>query len=93
MSIWADILAERARQEELKQQGKFPFSCADAGINDFERYSVLGEECGEVGKELNEGIKTNCRRVDRRKLRAELIQVAAVAVAWIEHIDKFPDLK
>lgn len=84
--IWDDILRERSRQERLKAAGKFEFSCADDGLNDYERYSILGEEFGEVGHELNEGIPGG--HADIEKLRTELIQVAAVAVAWVEHIDK-----
>ena len=43
-------------------------------------YSVLGEEFGEVGKALCEG------RTD--EYRKELIQVAAVAVAMVESLDR-----
>jgi len=85
-TVQQDIFTERVRQEMLKQRGKFAFTCADAGISNGDRYSVLGEEFGEVGKELNEGIGAD-RSVDLVKLRAELIQVAAVCVAWCEAID------
>jgi hypothetical protein len=88
--IIGDIARERARQEELKLQGKFPFTCADDGITDCQRYTVLGEEFGEVGHELNERIGVLTASPDVEKLRAELIQVAAVAVAWIENIDSRP---
>lgn len=40
---------------------------------------ILGEEYGEVCKEVCEG--------DAKKLKAELVQVAAVAVAWLESME------
>lgn len=73
------ILHERARQEQLRREGKFPFTCADPEIADVLKLPVLGEEFGEVAKAMNEG--------DADALREELIQVAAVAVAWIESLD------
>lgn len=44
------------------------------------RMAVLSEEVGEVGKALQEGNKAN--------LIEELYQVAAVAVRWIQHIER-----
>ena len=43
-------------------------------------YTILGEEFGEVGKAILDGDKGN--------LRDELVQVAAVAVAFIEMLDR-----
>lgn len=43
-------------------------------------YVILGEEFGEVGKAIYEG--------DPEAYRAELVQVAAVAVAAIESFDR-----
>ena len=68
------IRAERARQERL-HTGK---TCAD-GVTDGFRLSVLVEEVGEVAKAMQEG--------DRKNLKDELTQVAAVAVAWLESMD------
>lgn len=42
-------------------------------------YLILGEEFGEVGNAVLEGSPT---------LRDELVQVAAVATAWIEALDE-----
>lgn len=44
--------------------------------------SILGEETGELAKELNE---LNFGRGDRERMRAEAIQVAAVAVSILIH--------
>lgn len=54
-----------------------------AGSNDWpsdprSKYLVLAEEVGEVATALLEA--------DAENLREELIQVAAVAVAWLENI-------
>lgn len=85
--IFKAIFEERKRQEELKAQGRFQLSCADTGISHMENYSVLGEEVGEVGHVLNESLGSN-GVFDLLKLQTELIQVAAVAVAWLEKVDR-----
>jgi len=77
---------ERQRQEALRVAGKFAFTCADAGMTNAERFMVLAEEFGEVAHELNEGIGDG-RSVSLERLRTELVQVAAVCVAWCEAID------
>jgi hypothetical protein len=77
--VYRLIEQERQRQTEL-----FP----DAETNgDFVWAAVLGEEFGEV-----------CRAALMRSfsggpvedLRSELVQVAAVAVAWLEFLDAEP---
>ncbi len=75
--------AEIQRQTELKASGRFKFCVADEGMNDFERLAVLGEEFGEVSHEVNETIGGH-RPLDILRIKKELIQVAAVAVAWFE---------
>lgn len=84
------IHVERRRQEELKEQGKFAFTCADPML-DVEKLGVLAEEAGEVAKavnELNAARNATKRKRWRNNLREELVQTAAVCVAWIEAIDK-----
>jgi NTP pyrophosphatase (non-canonical NTP hydrolase) len=81
------IYMERERQEKLKAEGRFAFTCADSEMSNPERLTVLGEEFGEVCHEVNEGIGEG-RKVDKTKLRKELVQVAAVCMAWIEAIDQ-----
>lgn len=100
--VLGEVATERERQEELKAAGKFLWSCADnealrnkvqAGITDAEKFVVLGEETGEVAREVMESIISSDRGLEAvsllhiTKLRAELIQVAAVCVAWVESID------
>ena len=74
--VLIDVAAERLRQEGLKASGKFPATCADP-IPDGAKLAILMEEVGEVARAIND-------RQSRDELRAELVQVAAVAVAWLE---------
>lgn len=94
--IFNEIQHERERQMKLKADGKFAHTCADLDIEDMERLPILAEEFGEVSKEVMEQI-INVRwrqnwgdeekGVNKTRLRKELIQIAACAVAWIEAID------
>lgn len=99
-TIWPDgvggevveaIYRERLRQEELKRSGKFKYTCAGHELTHAEKLAVLAEEFGEVAREVTEEVITRTTgrtdSVDRRaKIRAELIQVAAVAAAWAESL-------
>lgn len=78
-SILSDVEAERFRQEELCALGKFEHTCAHPEWTDRQRLPVLVEEVGEVARAIQTG--------DLDNLREELVQVAAVAVAWVEAID------
>ena len=78
--IWAAILAERARQAE-KWAGDHAWGhgdCSSAGVVPSVKVAVLGEEYGEVARAVLDH--------DPETLRAELVQVAAVAVAWLESL-------
>ena len=50
--------------------------CSSNDVEDIVKSSVLSEECGEVSRAV-----LDC---NQKSLRKELIQVAAVAVAWLE---------
>ncbi len=78
------VATERGRQLFLKSQGKFAYTCSDKEMTHFEALTVLAEEVGEAAHEVNEGI--GGRYIDKRRLLKELIQVAAVAVAWSEKV-------
>ena len=80
------VASERGRQELLKSEGKFAHSCADDEMSHAEALTVLAEEVGEAAHEVNEGI--GGRYIDKRRLLKELIQVAAVAVAWSEKVKR-----
>lgn len=75
------VVQERQRQDA--QYGAF-----NATLGPSEWLSVLAREFCEAGNEANEMYKG--RVTDPAKLRAELVQLAAVAVAWVEAIDARP---
>lgn len=77
------VQAERKRQDEKwgDQNGNHPF----------EWVSILGEEYGELCEAVNETFFKNGDKPERGgidKMRKEAVQVAAVAVALIEALDK-----
>jgi len=82
----ADVAIERRRQEDLKRQGRFAYTLADDGMTDFQRLACIAEEIGEVSRCLlgRAGLTTDGGT--DAMLRAELCQVAALAVAWMERL-------
>lgn len=76
--IHGEIMAERERQNH--QWGKdHPWGSGDCSSNNVSQVvksAVLQEECGEVARAVLD--------LNQADLRRELIQVAAVAVAWLE---------
>lgn len=77
--VQRDVEAERERQTALIRRGIIPFDCADPNVREGLKLGVLGEEFGEVCKALNESEPA-------AQLYAELVQTAAVAMAWAESI-------
>lgn len=55
------------------------YACEQASTGDACWHTILLEEVAEAIEEACEG--------DKEKLREELVQVAAVAAAWIEQLD------
>lgn len=91
LNIVNDVLVERDRQDALVKSGKFPWNCSDKRVAAGDKLMVLGEEFGEVSKaayELTHETDSGCHKRHRDNLRTELVQLAAVAVAWIEAIDE-----
>ena len=88
--IYEAIDDERARQERLKAEGKFTFTCADPQMTDGARIAVLGEEFGEVCRAALERGVDGEQSYDKhgKDLRKELIQLCAVGVAMIEALDR-----
>lgn len=80
-TIYKLIGAERTRQATKWQmshdwgQG----DCSSASVAPTTKVAVLLEEAGEVARAVLD--------LDNDSLRAELVQVAAVAIAWLEGID------
>lgn len=81
MDVLKDVAFERIKQEQLRVAGKFSHTCASQQLKDGQKLAVLVEEVGEVAKAINESSGSD-------SLRNELIQVAAVAIAWVESIDQ-----
>jgi len=83
----ARVIRERHRQDDLKAEGRFRFTCADDGMSNTERLACLVEEVGEVAQEV---LTQKGRRLARdtegseEALRKEITQVAAICVAWLE---------
>jgi hypothetical protein len=79
--VFTAIMLERARQGR-KWSGSHDWGvgdCSGRGVAGEVKLAVLGEEFGEVARAL----------LDKKpaQLRKELVQVAAVAVAWLESIE------
>ena len=73
--------------ERTRQAGKWaePHAwgkgdCSSRAVPSIVKVAVLTEEVGEVARAVLDV------EVDREHLRAELVQVAAVAVAWMESL-------
>lgn len=79
------VLKERERHDELKEAGRFPYTVADPVTNE-RRYLILAEELGEVAREV-QGLLGVAPDSDGSGLRNELIQVAAIAIGWVEGLD------
>jgi hypothetical protein len=89
--VLEEIAQERARQEHLLSIGKFTHTCASIdGMSEHARMTVLTEEYLEAD-ELARAMLRLARGVNDRdeltELRKELVQIAAVAAAWVESID------
>lgn len=85
------ISIERDRQQGLKARGQFKYSCADSEMNAMEKIAVMGEEFGEVCRAALEmaSLSNDLHFGNAREaLRAELVQLAACATAWVECIDR-----
>lgn len=81
------VVVEVWRQDDLARLGKFDGTHVMPGGTDLQRLAVLAEEFGEVSIEVCKGIKVNAQE-RRPGLRDELIQTAAVCLAWIAAIDE-----
>lgn len=78
--VFALIEYERDRQEDLRDKGKFPETCATPGVSNATCLAVLIEEVGEVATELLPNGSVD-------DLATELVQVAAICVAWLERLE------
>lgn len=80
-------VGEELRSERIRAHEKHrDHSMESWPVLSAERYLVLAEEVGEVAKEFNDA-KVEGRPIDRAALRKELVQVAAMAAAWVAALD------
>lgn len=79
-AIYALITAERTRQQDKwnKPHDWGRGDCSSPDVAPIVKVAVLAEECGEVARAVLDK--------DDAGLREELVQVAAVAVAWLESL-------
>lgn len=75
--IWREVQAERERAH--RKHGDTSMEALP--VDDLTRLTVLMEEVGEVARWFNESRR---RDMQNGELRAELIQVAAMAGAWAD---------
>ena len=74
------VIKERKRQDRLLSEGRLNHLASEPLCPDVLRLAALMEEVGEVARAVHDGPAGG-------DLRAELIQVAAVAVGWVEGLD------
>jgi len=78
-AIWTAIEAERRRQAakwNLEHDWGYG-DCSSDQVSPAVKAAVLAEECGEVARSALDGTLD---------LKDELVQVAAVAIAWLESL-------
>ncbi len=84
------VLAERQRQRQLFVDRKITFDVASPVPDTNRKLRVLIEEVGEVAQELDHLEQLPGSKPAQKRLREELTQVAAVAVAWLESLEPSP---
>lgn len=102
LRVLSDIIGERSRQVAQFGEQHWPDGTAP-GLGAWGRYGAWEDQANEARSAtqraaakdsltwrhiLTEEVYEAFAENDPAKLRAELIQVAAVAVAWIEAIDR-----
>ena len=85
LEVFEWIARERLRQRELQAQGRFKHTCDSREISGFQKLAILMEELGEVARQVCEmHHKSDFLMQSQALLKSELVQVAAVVVAWLE---------
>ena len=91
-----ELLKERYREDELKADGRFKYTCADKEMRMQDCMLVLIAEVGELCRAVLENEKLAFDRrgdhvkgeVGEEKIREECVQVAAVALSMVERFAK-----
>lgn len=74
-------------QERIRAHAKHGKNSMEQDMPTERRLAILVEEVGEAAKEINDGVLAG-EGADLVKLRKELVQVGAMAAAWIDAIDR-----
>lgn len=87
--IFALVTAERQRQRQLLRDGAFTLDVSSPIPDDVRKLRVLVEEIGEVAEAADKVESANVLRLKAAyaHLLEEIVQVAAVAVAWLESFE------
>ncbi|MDE2104379.1 MAG: hypothetical protein KGL39_44485 [Patescibacteria group bacterium] len=86
LTVFDRVADERLRQRALFVAGQITFDVGSPLPDANRKLRVLAEEVGEVAEAIDFLEEKNCAG-RREHLRTELIQVAAVAVAWLESLE------
>ncbi len=92
--VLREVAHERVRQDEKWGEQNHPDGTGGSGAQaDAELWRNACQQASSEGRVtwgliLGEEVAEALAESDASKLRAELVQVAAVAVAWIEAIDR-----
>lgn len=78
------VWQERERQRQLFREQKISFDVASSIIDPRRKFRVLAEEVGEVAHAIDQNENHG---MAAGNLHLELIQVAAVTVAWLESLE------
>lgn len=99
-AVLAEVGGERTRQHDRFGEQNLPDGTASCALNSEAvlRARALCQDRSADGTLayvdlLREEVAEAVRETDPRLIRAELIQVAAVAVQWVEAIDRRADVR
>jgi hypothetical protein len=90
LDILLKIADERVRQRELFKARKHSFRVDSPVVDTWRKLRVLVEELGEVAEAIDDLEKHPQHKQRRNHLITELVQVAAVTVAWLESMEVKP---
>jgi len=85
--IYGEIEHEVSRQVLLQEQGRFQHTPKDSDLPDTSKFGMLAEELGEVARCVLANAGLVQEKPSMVNLREELVQVAAIAIAWLESPD------
>lgn len=94
MKVALDVLEERKRQDAKWGEQNHPSGTGGEGLGvDAARARARCDKAAKEGKVtwlhiLDEEVREAFAEKNPEALRAELVQVAAVAVAWVEYLDR-----